>query len=141
MHRFPLLLSVAAISAACTQPAQRPAPPSTIFAPASAYEFHAAGANPSWLVLVGQQRITLAITSTGSDGRLQMLRTSFAEVTRDHIPAARRWRAGTGTEVIGVEAWPQPCRVGTAVVEDAVRVRLSGRELRGCGGRAIRGRN
>ncbi len=123
MHRFPLLLSVAAISAACTQPAQRAAPPSVVLTPASPYEFHAAGANPSWLVLVAQQRITLVITSTGSDGRPQVSRTHFAEVRRDHIPAARRWQAGTGTQVIGVEAWPQPCRLGTAVLEDAVRVR------------------
>ena len=49
------------------------------------------------------------------------------------------WQSGEGTQVIAIASRPGPCTgSGGRVYEDEVRVRLSGRELIGCGGRLVR---
>lgn len=54
-----------------------------------------------------------------------------------------RWQSGRGTQVISIEAWPGGCpQRANRESLDRVRVRLSGRELEGCGGflRLVSGR-
>ena len=54
------------------------------------------------------------------------------------VDGVRSWESGDGTAVISVEAAPGPCEDPSGRrFEDHVRIRLSGRELTGCGGRLV----
>jgi len=54
------------------------------------------------------------------------------------VDGVKTWESGDGTSVISVEARPGPCTTeGGEIYGDHVRVRLSGRELTGCGGQLI----
>jgi uncharacterized membrane protein len=122
---LPLLL---AAGCARTQP----------YAPVREPHYTAIGAEPFWLLTVGAERIVLSFgRERGGVGGMTYRRTGAAL-----DKSVRRWEGGDGTAVIGVEAWNRPCRgAGGAMYEDVVRVRLSGRELNGCGGRMLaRGR-
>jgi uncharacterized membrane protein len=99
--------------------------------------YSAAGENPSWRVTISENAIQLSMGAApragqGSGGY------AYRGVEALSVEGARRWNAGNGTAVIGVEAWRTPCTgAGGALFEDRVRVRLSGRELNGCGGRQL----
>lgn len=90
------------------------------------------GAAPAWQVAVGRRSIVLRLGEPG------------ARASAHRYPGIRRgarglksWDAGDGIAVISVDARPGPCAHGDLVFEDHVRVRLSGRELAGCGGRLL----
>jgi hypothetical protein len=57
------------------------------------------------------------------------------------VDGVRTWESGDGTAVISIEAFPGPCEASRGTrYRDRVRVRLSGRELNGCGGPRLGGR-
>lgn len=125
MKRLLLALPAFALAAACAT-SQRP------YAPVRDVRYQALGAEPFWLLTIGDDRI--ALRSGDQAGEAVWPRT---------LPrtegGARIWQAGDGVQVITVEARPGPCETeGEEVYADNVRVRLSGRELTGCGGRLIR---
>ncbi|MEA3018104.1 MAG: hypothetical protein QOI38_2826 [Sphingomonadales bacterium] len=123
-HFLPLLLA----AAGCAQP--RP------YAPVRQPHYTAIGAEPFWLLTVGAERILLSFGREGGGVRGMSYRRTGTTLDK----GVRRWEGGDGTAVIGVEAWRRPCRgAGGAMHEDVVRVRLSGRELNGCGGRILAG--
>jgi uncharacterized membrane protein len=110
---------------------------STPYSPTREVQFSAIGQDPFWLLSVGRNRIVLAFgpaeagSSSLRDQDYRGVRTSFAD-------GIKRWDAGEGTAVISVEARPGECTGPRgARFGERVRVRLSGRELNGCGGRPI----
>ena len=102
------------------------------YAPVRDVRYQALGADPFWALAIGDDRIVLR--TGGQEGDAVWPRT---------LPrtegAVRIWQSGEGTNVIAVEARPGPCTgAGGQVYENHVTVRLSGRELTGCGGRLLR---
>ena len=94
--------------------------------------YQAIGAAPSWQVAVGRRSIVLRLGDSASDARAHRY-----PGTRRGAGGIKSWVAGGATAVISVDARPGPCAQGDLVFEDHVRVRLSGRELSGCGGRLL----
>ena len=63
---------------------------------------------------------------------------SFPRTLPRTVDGVRTWQSGEGTAVITVEARRGRCAgSGGRQYQDHVRVRLSGRELTGCGGRPV----
>ncbi|MFN3725164.1 MAG: hypothetical protein ACK4SZ_02550 [Allosphingosinicella sp.] len=106
------------------------------YAPIDNVRYSAIGADPFWMVTIGDDRIVLRIGQPGSDVRdISYPRT--LPVIQGNLT---RWQSGEGTQVITVEArrMPERCEHSGRRYEDHVRVMLSGRMLEGCGGRLIR---
>ncbi|HST37103.1 MAG TPA: hypothetical protein VLK25_10805 [Allosphingosinicella sp.] len=125
MKRLLLALPAIALAAACAAN-QRP------YAPVDNVRYQAMGAEPFWLLVIGDDRIVLRSSDQGGEA-----------VWPRTLPRAegdrRVWQSGDGLGAITIEARPGPCQTeGEEVYADQVRVRLSGRELNGCGGRLIR---
>jgi len=121
----PLLLLAAA---GCS--AERP------YAPVRDVRYAAIGADPFWMLTIGDDRIVLA---RGGPGR-QIAEAVYPRVLPRVEGETTIWQSGEGVQVIGIEAWPQRCEGARGIVyEDRVRVRLSGAELVGCGGRILSG--
>ena len=121
---LPLLLL-----AAC-QTTQQP------YAPVENVRYSAMGAEPFWMVTIGDDRIVLRMGQPGNDVRdIGYPRT--LPVTQGNLT---RWQSGEGTQVITVEArrMTTACEQSGRRYEDHVRVMLSGRMLEGCGGRLLR---
>ena len=123
------LLTLAVAACATAEPA-----PETPDRPAAATLQSAHGADPLWHVTVGADRISLLV-DTGGHGRQADLRTTVYEGVRaSRSGNLQRWQAGRGTAVISVEVWDGPCVLSRWDYGKVARVRLSGRELNGCGG-------
>jgi len=123
MNRLLLALPALLLAACATSP--RP------YAPVRNVRYQALGAEPFWLLTIGDDRIVLR-TSEGGEAIWPRTMPRMEGETRI-------WQAGDGVQVIAVEARPGPCETdGEEVYADQVRVRLSGRELNGCGGRLLR---
>jgi uncharacterized membrane protein len=119
---LPLLL----LAAACTAPEQP-------YSPVSEVRYNAIGREPMWMVAIGDDAIVLTL---GGEGGMKSHR--YPRVLPRTVDGARIWESGSGTEVISVEARPERCRGSRGYrYADTVRVRLSGRELTGCGGRIV----
>jgi uncharacterized membrane protein len=106
------------------------------YAPVRNVRYQAVGAEPFWLLTIGDDRIVLTAPDGGqrARGRVAMWPRTLPRT----VDGVRSWESGDGTSVISVQARPGPCTAGGRTYEDQVRVRLSGRELNGCGGRLVR---
>ena len=106
------------------------------YAPVDNVRYSAIGAEPFWMVTIGDDRIVLRIGQAGSEVR-DIAYPRTLPVTQGNLT---RWQSGEGTQVITVEArrLPEPCEQSGRRYEDHVRVMLSGRMLDGCGGRLLR---
>ena len=128
MKRLLFLCLPLALTAACaTQP--------EVYSPVGTVRYSALGADPFWMVSIGDDRIVLTLGDEGgrADGALESF--SFPRVLPVVNGAFRTWESAEGAAVISVQARPGPCTgSGGRIYEDHVRVRLSGRELTGCGG-------
>lgn len=122
------LASLLLLAACATSP--RP------YAPVDNVRYSAIGAEPFWMVTIGDDRIVLRI---GQDRR-EIRDVSYPRTLPVTQGDLTRWQSGAGTQVITVEArsLPEPCEQSGRRYEDHVRVMLSGRMLEGCGGRLIR---
>ena len=119
-----LIPAALALLAGCA--AQQP------YAPVGEVRYAAAGHEPFWALSIGDDAIVLT-TGPGLHGQ------RYPRVLPRTVNGVKSWESGSGTAVISIEARPGTCSVGGYVrFEDQVRVRLSGRELNGCGGRIIR---
>lgn len=106
------------------------------YAPVDDVRYSAIGADPFWMVTIGDDRIVLRLGQEGRDVRdIGYART--LPITQGNLT---RWQSGEGTQVITVEArhLATPCEQSGRRYEDHVRVMLSGRMLEGCGGRLLR---
>ena len=118
-----------ALLAGCASP--RP------YAPVADVRYNAIGAEPFWLLTIGDDRIVLA-RGGWEDGKLS--EAVYPRVMARREKDALIWDSGEGVQVIGIEARPGRCEGARGIVyEDRVRVRLSGAELNGCGGRILAG--
>ena len=122
-----LLPSVLLLAAGCTT---TPA----IYQPVADPTYMAIGRDPFWMVAIGDRRIVLR---TGGDGSDEVADVSWPRVLPRTVDGIRTWQSGEGMRVITIEARPGPCDAGRQRFADHVRVRLSGRELNGCGGRPL----
>ncbi|HEX8640354.1 MAG TPA: hypothetical protein VF704_04275 [Allosphingosinicella sp.] len=123
MKRAFLPLPMLAV-AACQTPSQE-----HIHSPVRNPVYQAFGGEPFWSLAIGNDRIVLSLDGTDAVWPRTLPRT---------VDRVRTWQSGDGTAVISIEARPGPCVTeGQEIFEDEVRVRLSGRELTGCGGRLI----
>lgn len=106
--------------------------------PVETVAYSALGHDPFWLLTIGDDRIILTLGDEGgrADGALDSY--SWPRALPRIADGLRTWEAAGETAAITIEARPGPCEgSGGRVYEDHVRVRLSGRELAGCGGRTI----
>ena len=108
--------------------------------PARDVRYSALGQDPFWMVTIGDDRIVLTF-GPGEGGKGKLSGHSYRRVLPRTVDGVKSWESADGTAVIMVEARREDC-IGSrgAVFEDRVRVRLSGRELHGCGGRRLEGR-
>ncbi|HEX8192093.1 MAG TPA: hypothetical protein VF552_04270 [Allosphingosinicella sp.] len=128
MNARSLLLLALLPLAACAGP--RP------YAPVADVRYNALGAEPFWLLAIGDDRIVL--TKAGENGR--MVEAVYPRVMARREAGAQIWESGEGVQVIGIEARRSRCEGARGIVyEDKVRIRLSGAELHGCGGRILEG--
>ena len=106
------------------------------YAPVDNIRYSAMGADPFWMVTIGDDRIVLRLGQDGQQAR-DIVYPRTLPVTQGDLT---RWQSGDGTQVITVEArrTPAPCEQGGRSYADHVRVMLSGRALDGCGGRLLR---
>jgi uncharacterized membrane protein len=109
----------------------------TPFSPVSQVEYSAIGHEPFWMVTIGDDSIVLTLgPQAGSEDRLTSHR--FPRVLPQVTGDTTRWQSGEGSAVIAVEARPGPCTGARGrAYRDRVAVRLSGRQLAGCGGRLL----
>jgi len=106
------------------------------YVPVDNVRYSAIGADPFWMVTIGDDRIVLRLGQAGSDVRdVSYPRT--LPVTQGNLT---RWESGYGTAVITVEArrMPAACEQGGRRYQDHVRGMLSGGMLEGCGGPLLR---
>ncbi len=112
------------------------------YAPVENVRYAALGHDPFWMVTIGDDRILLDLArgpDAPANGRESHV---FARTLPRTVDGVRSWQSGDGTRVIGIEARPGRCEgAGGIIYPDQVVVRLSGRELRGCGGRPLAGGN
>ena len=131
VNRALLLLSPLLLAACETAP--------DVYDPVRNVRYSALGHDPFWMVTIGDDRIVLTLGDEGgrADGALDDY--SWPRTLPRTEGNVRTWQSGDGTAVITVQARPGPCEgSGGRVYEDHVRVRLSGRELTGCGGPLLR---
>lgn len=96
--------------------------------------YSALGETPFWMVAIGDDRIVLRLT--GENGAAALEDQIWPRTLPRIVDGGRIWESGEGTRVIAIESHPGPCTNSRGQrYEDNVRVRLSGRELTGCGGR------
>ena len=106
------------------------------YAPVEDVRYNAVGAEPFWLLTIGDDRIVLTRGTEG--GRL--VEAVYPRVMARREGGARIWDSGEGVQVINIDARPTRCEGARGIVyEDKVRIRLSGAELHGCGGRILEG--
>jgi len=106
------------------------------YAPVRDVRYSAIGAAPFWLLTIGDDRIVLARPSKGRG----MAEAVYPRVLARREGGVQTWQSGEGVQVIGIEARAGRCEGARGIVyEDQVRIRLSGAELNGCGGRIVEG--
>ena len=126
MRRFLLILPLILAGGCETTP--RP------YAPVDNVRYSALGENPFWLLSIGDDRIVLR--QSPDDGAEAVWPRTLPRT----VDGKRFWESGDGTQIITIETSPGPCADSRGRnYEDHVRVRLSGIELNGCGGRLYRG--
>ena len=106
------------------------------YAPVGTVRYSALGENPFWMLSIGDDRIVLR-QSPEENAQDEAI---WPRTLPRTVDGKRIWESGDGTQVITVETSPGPCTDSRGRnYEDNVRVRLSGVELNGCGGRLLRG--
>jgi uncharacterized membrane protein len=124
------LLGLTAMAACATEPG--------VHSPVRHVSYSALGHDPLWLITIGDDRIVFTLGDAGgrADGALESF--SFPRTLPRIEGVVRTWQSGDGTGTITIVARQGPCTgSGGLIYEDHVTVRLSGRELIGCGGRSL----
>lgn len=110
-----------------------------VHAPLANIHYSALGHDPFWMVSIGDDLIVLTLGEPGGSADGPLADHGWPRTLPRTEGDRRIWQSGEGTNVITIEARPGPCEgSGGTLYEDRVSVRLSGRELSGCGGRLLR---
>ena len=130
MKRSVLLLPL--LLAACADPG-RP------LDPVGQQDYSAIGYEPFWSLAIGADAIALTRGPGVNEAGNAVRTIRYPRVLPRMNGDVRIWQSGSGTAVITVEARraESPCEAGGRLFEDRVRMRLSGVELNGCGGRML----
>ncbi|MDP8994167.1 MAG: hypothetical protein M3N07_04155 [Pseudomonadota bacterium] len=129
MKPLPPLLALL-LAAGCAAP--RPS------APVRDVVYSAVGADPFWMLTIGEDRIVL---TRGGPGDERPHESVYPRALPREVDGVRIWQSGEGVQAITIEARPGRCVGPSGILyEDQVRVRLTGLELEGCGGRMFAGR-
>jgi uncharacterized membrane protein len=112
---------------------------SGLYAPVANPIYSAIGHDPFWMLAIGEDRIVLRLGHDGGEQAEEYDDLVYPRTLPRTENGVRTWQTGEGTETLTVEARPGPCAQTDRSYEDHVRVRLSGRELSGCGGRLLGG--
>ena len=127
MRRFFFLLPFMVVGGC--QTASRP------YAPVENVRYTAIGQEPFWMVTIGDDAIVLSSGPEPGTRERRLRSYRYPRTLPRTVDGVRRWESAEGTAVISVEAMPGPCDGSGGVrYRDRVRVRLSGREMFGCGG-------
>ena len=111
------------------------------YAPVEDVRYTAIGHDPFWMVTIGDDRIVLRTAQEGGMEARNYGDAVFARTLPRTVDGVTTWESGDGIAVISIEARPGPCEGASGRrYADHVRVRLSGREMTGCGGRLLTGR-
>ena len=135
MGKLPFLLLPLLIAAGCAADRSRP------WAPVENVRYSALGHDPFGMLAIGDDRIVLRLGHDGGEEAGEYDDIVFPRTLPRTVGDVRTWESGDGTQVIAIESRPGPC-IGSRRIryEHHVTVRLSGRELTGCGGRLLTGR-
>ena len=126
--RRSLMLLPLVLAAGC-QTSSRP------YAPIDNVRYSAIGHDPFWMVTIGDDAIVLSAGPQPGTREQRVRGYRYPHTLPRTVDGLRRWESAEGTAVISIEAFPGPCEGSRGVrYRDRVRVRLSGRELNGCGG-------
>jgi uncharacterized membrane protein len=126
-----VLLVTTLLAGACATRSREP------YSPVRHVSYQAMGAEPFWVLTIGDDLIVLD-AGLGAEGTEGGGPATWPRTLPRTVDGVKTWGSGDGTSVIGIEARPGPCTTeGAEIYEDHVRVRLSGRELTGCGGRLL----
>jgi uncharacterized membrane protein len=107
------------------------------YSPVREVSYSAVGHDPFWSLAIGDDAIVLSLPP--APGSREILSARYPRVLPRTVDGIRSWESGEGTAVISVEARNGPCTGSRGTrYADSVRIRLSGRELQGCGGRLLR---
>jgi uncharacterized membrane protein len=110
------------------------------YAPVRNTRYAALGHDPFWMVTVGDDRIVLRLGHDGGGEAEEYDDIVYPRTLPRTVDGVTTWQSGDGVQVISIEARPGPCTGSRGRrYADQVRVRLSGRELNGCGGRLLGG--
>ncbi|HYI63540.1 MAG TPA: hypothetical protein VEW71_01505 [Allosphingosinicella sp.] len=102
------------------------------YAPVSEIAYQAMGAEPFWMLTIGDGRIVLRSTSLEGE-------RSWPRTLPRTAAGVRIWRSEREGSSVTVESRPGPCETeGEEVYEDNVRVIVGDQILSGCGGRLLR---
>ena len=127
MRKHLPLLPLLLLAACATSP--RP------YAPVDNVRYSAIGAEPFWMVTIGDDRIVITFGPDPGARSGPLSGHIYPRTLPRTVDGVTRWTSSDGTASIGVEAMPGPCEASRgARYRDRVRVRLNGRELTGCGG-------
>jgi uncharacterized membrane protein len=110
------------------------------YAPVRDTRYAAIGHDPFWMATIGDDRIVLRLGHDGGEEAEEYDDVVYPRTLPRTVDGVTTWQSGEGVQVITIEARPGPCTGSRRRrYEDRVRVRLSGRELDGCGGRLLGG--
>ena len=119
------LLPPLLLAAGCATP---PRP----YAPARDVAYQAIGAEPFWVLTIGDDRIVLRSSSLEGE-------RSWPRTLPRTVAGVRTWRSEHEGSAVTVESRPGPCETeGAEVYEHNVRVIVGDQALSGCGGRMLR---
>jgi len=108
------------------------------YSPVENVRYSAIGHAPFWMVTIGDDRIVLRLGHDAGEEAGEYDDLVWPRTLPRTDGGFRTWESGDGTAVISIQARPGPCPgAGGRTYQDHVRVRLSGRELTGCGGRLV----
>jgi uncharacterized membrane protein len=120
-----LLLALPLLLAAGCETSRQP------YAPVRDVAYQALGAEPFWMLAIGDGRIVLRASTFEGE-------RAWPRTLPRTVGGVRSWRSEQGDSAIVVESRPGPCETeGEEVYADNVRVTVGDQTLTGCGGRLI----
>jgi uncharacterized membrane protein len=131
MKRLLLIPALLPLAACASSP--RP------YNPVSDVRYSALGANPYWQLSIGGDRIVFRL-APDPGAAPQPRERVFPRTLPRAWEGVTSWQSEANGAGITVEARPGPCEASGRTWRDAVTVRIDGRELSGCGGPLLSGR-